>query len=105
MIPGFMHEMSVRRRTPPIPEVRKGKRPGQGPEWAGLHILVIGLALAGCSRAEQQAAPLTKTTSAIVQDERTALDNYVAAPDLNYSFHLVNSIPDKDQTTFILEYC
>lgn len=33
----------------------------------------------------------------------TALDRYVAAADTNYNFHLVRSIPGKDQTTFVLE--
>jgi len=36
-------------------------------------------------------------------DGLTALDKYVAAPDTNYSFHLVRSAPGKDQTTFLLE--
>src|SRR5881394_364965 len=34
---------------------------------------------------------------------RTALDEYVAAPDLNYAFFLANTIPDKDCTTFVVE--
>ena len=65
--------------------------------------LVIGFAVAGCSRLET--APAAKTASApeIPQGELTALDKYVAAPDPNYSFHLVNRIPGQDQTTFILE--
>ena len=35
--------------------------------------------------------------------EQTALDRYVAAPDTNYGFHLVRSIPGQGQTTFLLE--
>ena len=35
--------------------------------------------------------------------ERTALDEYVAAPDTNYSYHLVNTIPGPDVTTFVIE--
>jgi len=31
------------------------------------------------------------------------LDNYVAAPDTNYSYHLVNTVRGQDQTTYILE--
>ena len=36
-------------------------------------------------------------------NSRTALDDYVAAPDTNYSFRVVNSVPGKGQTTFLLE--
>lgn len=35
--------------------------------------------------------------------EQTALDRYVAAPDTNYSFHLVRRVPGQGETTFILE--
>jgi len=34
---------------------------------------------------------------------RTALDNYVAAPDSDYSFSLLNKIPAADYTTYVLE--
>lgn len=37
------------------------------------------------------------------QDRRTALDDYVAKPDTNYSFRLVASVAGKGQTTHILE--
>ena len=57
-----------------------------------LPVVLIGLALAGCSRAEKA-----------VQDEQTALDKYVAAPDTNYSFRVENTIRGKDFTTYILE--
>src|SRR5688572_282542 len=33
----------------------------------------------------------------------TALDRYVARPDTNYSYRLVNTLPGKGHTTFILE--
>jgi PhoPQ-activated pathogenicity-related protein len=36
-------------------------------------------------------------------DHRTALDDYVVAPDTNYNFRLVNTVPGKGQTTFILQ--
>jgi PhoPQ-activated pathogenicity-related protein len=36
-------------------------------------------------------------------DERTALDEYVAAPDTNYTYRLVDTIRGKDYTTFVLE--
>lgn len=35
--------------------------------------------------------------------ERTALDRYVAAPDTNYSFRLVNTIKDENYTTHHIE--
>src|SRR5262249_34196198 len=47
-----------------------------------------------------KAAPQPKSAAA---NSRTALDDYVAAPDTNYSFSVVNSIPGKGQTTFLLE--
>src|ERR1043166_4373381 len=67
--------------------------------------LVIGPSVGGCSRLEKAPAPTATTASApeIPQDERTALDKYVATPDPNYSFHLVNRIAGQGQTTFILE--
>jgi PhoPQ-activated pathogenicity-related protein len=70
-----------------------------------LWLVLIGWALAGCSRDEKGAAPAPGATvqSQPVQDERTALDKYVAAPDTNYSFHLVSAVPGTDQTTYILE--
>jgi PhoPQ-activated pathogenicity-related protein len=40
---------------------------------------------------------------AVAPGELTALDRYVAAPDTNYGFRLVKSIPGKGQTTFVLE--
>src|SRR5258707_2041368 len=52
------------------------------------------------------AASRTSAASSVVDRsaaEVTALDRYVSAPDTNYTFHLVRSIPGKDQTTFILE--
>src|SRR5882672_3595979 len=67
--------------------------------------IVAGLVFAGCSgpsigsASKQQA----RAESGKSQDERTALDSYVAAPDTNYSFHLVKTVPGKDQTTFILD--
>ena len=35
--------------------------------------------------------------------KQTALDRYVAAPDPNYGYHLVQTVQGKDYTTFILE--
>src|SRR5580765_8700457 len=33
----------------------------------------------------------------------TALDRYVAKPDTNYSYKLVNTLPGTGQTTFVVE--
>ncbi len=70
-----------------------------------LAVVLIGLVLAGCSRLQQEAAPKARTPgdAQLVQDERTALDNYVAAPDTNYAYRLVNTIHGTDYTTYILE--
>jgi len=68
-------------------------------------VAVAASVFAGFSRLE--AATETKSAPPVVtqygQDERTALDNYVAAPDPNYSFQLITNVPGKDRTTAILE--
>jgi PhoPQ-activated pathogenicity-related protein len=67
--------------------------------------LAVGLALAGCSPGNQgsSAGQNADTKAQSARSEPTPLDKYVAAPDTNYSFHLVNKIPGKDYTTFVLE--
>src|SRR2546427_6262015 len=67
--------------------------------------IVAGVVFAGCSGPSIGSASKQQTgaESGKSQDERTALDAYVAAPDTNYNFHLVKTIPGADQTTFILE--
>ena len=62
-------------------------------------VLIGGLALAGCSNptAREAAAPQR------VHGELTALDKYVATPDPNYHFELVNTIPGQGLTTYILD--
>ena len=67
-----------------------------------LSSVVIGLALADCSEAERRAAPEPRTAIE-PQDEQTALDRYVAAPDTNYNYHLVNTIRGQDYTPCVLE--
>src|SRR5713101_2190434 len=81
-----MHNLVIRWRSSPI-------------------VLLLGLVLAGCSGVEKGVAPAPerKAEAQKGQDARTALDEYVAAPDTNYSFHLVNTIPGPEQTTFIVE--
>ncbi len=66
--------------------------------------LLILLA-AGCSKVEQTNTPKPAAleTRQAVQDDRTALDEYVAAPDANYSYHVLASIPGNGQTTHIIE--
>src|ERR1041385_3639461 len=66
--------------------------------------IVAGLVLVGCSEPSvSQGSNQKSSTARISNDERTALDDYVAAPDTNYNFHLVKTLPGKDHTTFILE--
>jgi len=73
------------------------------PRW--LLWLVVAVALAGCSKVEKDSAPESKAGAQArkVQDERTALDEYVAAPDTNYSYRVVARVPGKGQTTFIVD--
>lgn len=68
-------------------------------------IVLLGLVLSGCSRVEKGTAPEPGSAAepGQVQDERTALDDYVAAPDTNYSYRLVNTVRGKDHATYILE--
>ena len=47
--------------------------------------------------------PAARAESPKITDTRTALDDYVDAPDPHYQFHLVSQVAGKDQTTFILE--
>jgi PhoPQ-activated pathogenicity-related protein len=60
--------------------------------FSAVALVLAGLALANYSIPAAQPNP-----------DRTALDDYVAAPDPNYSFHLVQSMRGKEQTTFVLE--
>lgn len=66
---------------------------------------VLALFLAGCSKSEPDSRAASKpiAEASSPQSERTALDEYVAAADPNYSFRLVNRVAGKGQTTFILE--
>jgi len=70
-----------------------------------LWLLLAGSFLVGCSGVEKEGTqgPNTNAASQRVQDERTALDNYVAATDTNYSYRLVTTLPGKGQTTHVLE--
>jgi PhoPQ-activated pathogenicity-related protein len=70
-----------------------------------LSVIILGLVLAGCSRVEKGTGPESKTVGepSTVQDERTTLDDFMAAPDTNYNFHLVSTTPGKGFTTYVLE--
>src|ERR1017187_1641398 len=70
-----------------------------------LWFVLVGLVLAGCSKGEREGVPgpTTKAETPKIQDERTALDAYVAGPDTNYSYHVVSTNRGKDQTTYVLE--
>ncbi len=61
------------------------------PRWlALLAVLVIGAAPVGAR-------------AAVNESDRTALDRYVAAPDTNYNYSLVKTVPGKGWTTYVLE--
>src|SRR5262245_27584051 len=66
--------------------------------WEPLFVL-ISLLVVGCARVGQGSSP----DSLAAIGAPTALDKYVAAPDTNYSFHLVRTVPSNGQTTFALE--
>ncbi len=55
--------------------------------WVHLGWLVLCAALMGAAPGE----------------EKTALDEYVAAPDSSYEYHLLNTVPGDGVTTYILE--
>lgn len=67
--------------------------------------LVVALGVVGCSPTanKETPKPATAAEAGKVQDERTALDEYVAAPDTNYSFRVLSTVPGKDHTTFIVD--
>src|ERR1051326_1733631 len=66
---------------------------------------LLSLASAGGTLSGSAAAAKPKSTSPYLRatGDRTALDEYVAAPDTNYCFRLVKSVPGTNQTTFILD--
>ena len=73
---------------------------------AGAWFVVLGLVLGGCSKSGEVATRESKPPAQAAppgSDERTALDEYIAAPDTNYSYRLVNTIRGKDVTAYILE--
>jgi len=84
-----------------LPQMRIGTSPRQSFRIYGLAVLA-SLHLLGCSK--DSASSLSQgESSPAAANQQTALDRYVAAPDTNYSFHLVRTIPGKDETTYLLE--
>lgn len=65
----------------------------------------LSVVLLGCSKQDTSTAGPSAAVSAVPRPAGalTALDRYVFALDTNYSFHLVRTIPGKEQTTFLLE--
>src|SRR6267142_717663 len=71
-----------------------------------LFTLVLGLFLVGCSLERTGAgrdSQSSATGTQVAWSEPTALDEYVARPDTNYSYHLVTNFPGQGQTTYVLE--
>jgi PhoPQ-activated pathogenicity-related protein len=67
-------------------------------------LVLFALVLAGCSPAGKAPAPESKPAAEAPKPiERTALDDYVAAPDTNYSYRLVNTIRGKSHSVYVLE--
>ena len=65
-------------------------------------IALIGIVLSGCSL-ERTGSERDQSSTSRAQTARTALDEYVARPDANYSYHLVTNFSGSGQTTFVLE--
>lgn len=76
------------------------------PPWRRLvSVVLVGWLWMGGARAQNPAAPgrAPAPPSRTAAGPRTALDAYVAAPDTNYAFHLVRTVPGKDRTIHLLE--
>jgi PhoPQ-activated pathogenicity-related protein len=69
-------------------------------------VLVAGLVFTERSWAQTEAPHAAQAAASNLRaskGSRTALDDYIAKPDANYSYHLVSSIPGQGQTTFVVE--
>jgi len=75
--------------------------------WLLLSVLLVaGLVFTDCSWAQTDAPHAAQAAASNLRasrSSRTALDDYIAKPDANYSYHLVSSIPGQGQTTFVVE--
>jgi PhoPQ-activated pathogenicity-related protein len=67
-----------------------------------LCLLSAGL-LSACGPTEQKLDASTGSETESGGQERTALDEYVAAPDTNYAFRLVSKLPGQGHTAFVLD--
>ncbi len=65
--------------------------------------LALSIGATGCSKADNSSLPAKTNDSKPAPQTTTALDRYVAAPDTNYSYRLVQTVPGQGQTTYILE--
>jgi PhoPQ-activated pathogenicity-related protein len=68
--------------------------------------VVLGFFLSSCSMERTSGARESQTTTTASQSgrsERTALDDYIARPDTNYTYHMVTNFPGQGQTTYVLE--
>lgn len=66
---------------------------------------LVSILVWGCSKSPKPPEPVAKSPTAPVAaaDNRTALDKYIAAPDTNYTYRLVEAIPGKGYTTYVLD--
>jgi PhoPQ-activated pathogenicity-related protein len=76
--------------TPPAPPIRRVAYPFTFLARQSLALAAVALVLPATGNADD--AP-----------SQTPLDRYVAAPDSNYSYRLVNTVPGESFTTYILE--
>ena len=78
-------------------------------QLGGCLLLALAAAtLVGCSKPENKAAAKADAVAASsespkIADDRTALDEYIAAPDTNYTYRVIKTVPGKTQTTFIVD--
>jgi PhoPQ-activated pathogenicity-related protein len=72
--------------------------------WA-IFCIFLGLCSGACARVDQESPPNSGSVAGVSSSPNspTALDKYVAAPDTNYSFHLVRMLSTNHQTVFTLE--
>lgn len=77
--------------------LRSTLRPLPATHFLPHNLLVLGLILTA------QAGWNTAARAAVAAQDRTALDRYVAAPDTNFTFHLVRTTPTPLGTVYLLE--
>lgn len=70
--------------------------------WAATSILVLSL-IVGCQPARFSTETGSRSARTAGAGKPTALDRYVAAPDTNYSYRLVNTIRGQGATAYLIE--